>query len=129
MEYVTIVIMLALLEYMFFGFLVGQARNKHGVSAPAVTGHPVFERSYRVHQNTLEQLIVFIPAITAYGYYGNPIYAAAVGVLFLVGRLVYLVLYLKDPKSRMLGFLMTFVAVITLIVAALVSVLNRLFLG
>ena len=58
-----IVTMLALLEYMILGVMVGQARGKYGVEAPATTGNPDFERIFRVHVNTLEHLIVFIPAV------------------------------------------------------------------
>ncbi len=54
MELVTIVIALALIEYSVFGMLVGKARGKYGIDAPAITGNPIFERYYRVHQNTLE---------------------------------------------------------------------------
>ena len=61
MDLIYLVIGLALLEYFIFGALVGQARGKHGVEAPAVTGHPEFERRLRVQQNTLEQLMIFIP--------------------------------------------------------------------
>ncbi|MGI9250594.1 MAG: MAPEG family protein [Pseudohongiellaceae bacterium] len=121
MELVMIVILLALLEYMFFSFLVGNARNKYGVDAPAITGHPTFERYYRVHQNTAEQLIIFIPAILVYGYYGDPFYAAVAGVLFLLGRLVYLIAYVRKPQSRQIGFLMTFAANVLLIAGGIFS--------
>ena len=60
MEYVALVIVAALLQYFYFGILVGNARGKFNVAAPAITGHPVFERYYRVHQNTLEMLVIFI---------------------------------------------------------------------
>jgi len=63
MEFVAFVIALALLEFAVFGMLVGWARGKYGVAAPAVSGHPVFERYFRVHQNTLEQLVAFVPAM------------------------------------------------------------------
>ncbi|MBT4257414.1 MAG: MAPEG family protein, partial [Gammaproteobacteria bacterium] len=71
MELVATVIVLALIEYQVFGMLVGRARGKYDVKAPAVSGNEVFERYYRVQQNTAEQLIVFLPAITIYGFYGN----------------------------------------------------------
>jgi glutathione S-transferase len=60
---VQIILVLALMEYMVLGFSAGLARTRYEIKAPATTGHPIFERHYRVHQNTLEQLIVFIPAL------------------------------------------------------------------
>lgn len=69
MNLVAIVIGLALIEYFVFGLLVGRARQTYGVAAPAMSGHPVFERYMRVHQNTLEQLAVFVPAMVMFGVY------------------------------------------------------------
>ena len=83
MELVAIVIILALIEYFVFGALVGRARGKYEIDAPAITGHPVFERYYRVHQNTLEQLIMFLPAMFLYSHTSNPNYAAALGAVYL----------------------------------------------
>ena len=126
MELVAIVILLAILEYMVFSMVVGWARGKYGVKAPAISGDPVFERYYRVHQNTLEQLIVFIPVILIYGYFGNPTWAAAIGVLFLVGRPVYFLGYVKDPAKRGPGFGLGFVANVILLIAGLVAIIRSL---
>ena len=60
MEFVILIATVALLEYVYFGFQVGRARDKYGVPAPAVTGDPIFERYHRVHQNTLENLVIFL---------------------------------------------------------------------
>ena len=65
MAFTTIIAMLALVQYLAFGLFVGRARGKFGVDAPATTGHPEFERYFRAHYNTLEQLIVFLPALSA----------------------------------------------------------------
>lgn len=65
MEYVTIVITIALLEYMGFGAMVAKARGTYGVKAPATTGNEIFERYFRVQMNSLESLIIFIPAMVA----------------------------------------------------------------
>ena len=69
MAFVTVIVMLAIIQFIYFGFAVGRARGRHGVSAPATTGDETFERFYRAHQNTMEQLVVFIPAIYAAGYF------------------------------------------------------------
>lgn len=126
MELVALVITLALLEYMVFSGFVGWARGKFGVKAPAVSGHPEFERYYRVQMNTLEQLMVFIPAILVFGYYGNASWAAGAGVLFLVGRPVYFLGYVKDPAKRGPGFLLGFAANVFLVLGSLVVIIRNL---
>lgn len=126
MELVALVITLALLEYMVFTGFVGWARGKFGVSAPAVSGNPDFERYYRVQMNTLEQLMVFIPALLVFAHFGNATWAAAIGVLFLVGRPLYFLGYVKDPAKRGPGFLMGFVANVILVIGSLVAIVGSL---
>ena len=107
MQLVAIVIVLALLQYFAFGILVGRARMKYNVPAPATSGDPMFERYNRVHQNTLESLLIFLPGITIYGTYSNPNIAAALGAVWIIGRFIYLFAYIKEPGSRSLGFALT----------------------
>jgi glutathione S-transferase len=107
MPYVHLVIGLALIEFLAFALAVAGARGRYKVAAPAVTGNEVFERYLRVQMNTLEQLVVFIPSILLFGLYMSPYIAAGLGVIFLIGRLVYFFTYVKDPKSRELGFGLT----------------------
>ena len=104
MALVTIVIALALIEYSVFGILVGRARGKYGIDAPAITGNPIFERYYRVHQNTLEILVLFVPGMIIFAQYVSAEVAAGLGIIFIVGRFLYLRAYVADPKSRSLGF-------------------------
>jgi glutathione S-transferase len=108
MEAVVIVTVLALVQYTFFGIQVGGARRKSGVKAPATSGDQQFECVNRVHQNTLEQLVVFIPALWLYAHYVNPLWGAGMGVVYLIGRFIYSAAYTKDPSSRSLGFMLTF---------------------
>jgi len=77
---------------------------KYGVMAPLTSGNEDFERHYRVHQNTIEQLIIFIPALWIFGFFMDVYVGSGVGILFLVGRILYRSAYLKDPKTRSLGF-------------------------
>ncbi len=121
MELLTIITMLALLEFIYFGIRVGGARGKFGISAPATTGNEIFERHYRVHYNTLEQLIIFLPAIWAFGYYVGQYWAAAFGVVFLIGRLIYGVTYVKDPASRSIGVLISIIPSYLMVIGALVG--------
>ena len=126
MEATVIVTIIALLQYSYFGVLVGTARGKYGVSAPAQSGSEEFERMNRVHLNTLEQLIVFIPALWMHAHYANPIYGAILGAVFIIGRFVYRAEYLKDPDSRSLGFGMTFIPSVVLLIWTLVVVVLKL---
>ena len=115
MEFVAIVVVLALLQYFFFALLVGRARAQHQVHAPAITGHPVFERYYRVHQNTLEMIVMFIPCIVLFSYWVRPDIAAGIGVVYLIGRFIYLRAYVTDPASRGLGFALSIMPILVLL--------------
>ncbi len=101
---VVIVTFLALLVYLWTGARVAAARQKHGVSAPAITGHPEFERAYRVQLNTLEWLPLFLPSLWLFAYYWDARIAAAIGVIWVLARIFYGVSYVKDPAKRGPGF-------------------------
>jgi uncharacterized membrane protein YecN with MAPEG domain len=126
MELVAIVALLALVEYFAMGFLVGRARGRYGVPAPASTGHPVFERTFRAHQNTLEQLPIFLPALFAFAYYVSPGGAALLGLVFVVGRAVYFRGYVADAPKRAPGTFVTLIAQAVLVVGGLAGALVAL---
>ncbi|MDP9011057.1 MAG: MAPEG family protein [Pseudomonadota bacterium] len=129
MAYVDIVTALALLQFTVFAFKVGGARGKYGIKAPATTGNEVFERLFRVQQNTLEQLVVFIPGLFLFSRYFNPLWAAALGAVYLVGREIYAATYVKDPAKRSLGFGLTFLPTMVLVIGGLIGAVVRLFHG
>lgn len=126
MEPVAIVIVLALVQYVVFGMLVGWARGKYGVHAPAVTGHEIFDRYFRVHQNTLELLVAFVPAIWLFGMYVDPTWAALLGLVYLVARVLYLRGYVADPAKREVGFALSVLPVFVLLAGALWGAGRRL---
>ena len=127
MEILAIVTILALGQYVFFSIQVGSYRGKYGVKAPAVSGAPEFERMFRVQQNTMEQLLVFLPTLWIFGHLVKPAYAAGFGLVFIVGRFVYRAEYLKDPASRSPGFAMSFVPTAIMLVWSLVVALLGVF--
>ena len=119
MNLVDLVAMLAVLQYLVFGGLVGQARSKYGVKAPAMVGNINFERIYRVQMNTLELLVALIPALYVAARYWPAPYVAAVGTVYLFGRLLYWRAYVGGV-SRGLGFNLSMFPVFILVLAALV---------
>jgi len=129
MHFVALVGLLALLQYLVFGVLVGRARGKYGVKAPAVTGHEVFERYFRVQQNTLELLVVFLPALWLFALYVSATWAAILGTVYLVGRVLFLRGYVADPSKREIGFGLSFLPILVLVIGALVGVLVPLARG
>ena len=126
MACVNLVTLGALLEYFVFIYLVGKARADYGVKAPAITGHEMFERYFRVQQNTLELLIAFVPALWIAAQYWNPTWMAAIGAVFLIGRLLYLRGYVSDPKGRSLGFMLSAVPILVLVGAGVVGAVRAL---
>ena len=119
MAIITMVSMLALLEYVYFGAKVGQARGKYGIAAPAMTGDENFERVNRIHYNTLEQLVVFLPGLWAFALYVHIYAAAGLGVIYLVGRMIYSIAYTKEPSTRAIGMMMSFIPSVLLVLGGL----------
>ena len=126
MEYSIAIILVALLQYLIFTFRVGFSRLKNNVLAPKTTGNEEWKIKFRIQQNTLEQLIVFIPAILVFAYFGNPAYAAGLGAFFLVGRIIYFVSYVKDPTKRGVGFIVGWIPMVLMVLAGLVSVVTQI---
>ncbi|HXK25728.1 MAG TPA: MAPEG family protein [Myxococcota bacterium] len=126
MELAVIVGLLALIEYWVLLMLTGQARGRFGVAAPATAGHPVFERYFRVQMNTIEQLVLFLPGLAVFSWAVSPKGAAALGLVFIVGRALYARGYVQDPAKRGPGFLLTLIANAILIVGGLIGTAIRL---
>ncbi len=126
MSLVAIVTLLALIQYVVQGVRVGQARQRYGVEAPATTGHAIFERHFRVHQNTLEQLIIFVPSMWLFGLYVSWPIAALLGVAFIAGRFIYERGYVADPGQRETGAMVTAVVNGILLIGALIGALVHL---
>jgi glutathione S-transferase len=116
----------ALLLTMFVTTKVGSARAKYGVKAPAMTGHPDFERVVRVHKNTLEQLVIFLPALWLFGHFVSARYGAALGLVWLVGRALYAWGYYQAADKRGPGFGIAILATIVLVLGSLFGIVRAL---
>ena len=129
MPFVAIVTVVALLQFFWLSLQVGRARGRYGVAAPATTGNEVFERHFRVHMNTLEQLVMFLPALWIFAAYISPLWAAALGVVFILGRAIYAMSYVRDPKTRSLGFGLTFLPTFAMLIGILIWAIRAIVLG
>ncbi len=128
MPLVQLVIGLALAQFFFFLFAVGKARETYKVAAPATTGNEVFERYFRVQMNTLELLVMFVPAILLFGQFFGGYIAAGLGVVYLIGRVVYFRSYVKDPKSRGMGYGLSAMPVMIMIAGTVIGAIRALVL-
>lgn len=124
MNYVDLVAVLAVVQFLFFGMLVGGARGKYGVNAPATSGHELFERAYRVQMNTLELMVAFLPSLFIAARYWPASYVAGAGAVYLVGRMLYWRSYTAAPASRGLGFGLSFLPIVALLIAALIGIIR-----
>jgi uncharacterized membrane protein YecN with MAPEG domain len=122
--FVAIVTGLALLAYVWMGLRVGAARSKSGIAAPQMTGDPVLERHIRVQANTLEWLPIFLPSLWMFHLFWQPqdpmgVIAFALGMVWIVGRILYALGYVADPGKREAGFVIQMLAAAALLFGAL----------
>ena len=121
-----IVILVALIVYLGTMIYCARMRARHRIMAPATTGHPAYERAFRIQQNTLEQLVSFVPAVWLFSTLVNPLFGAGLGAIWVVGRVIYAFGYARNPEKRGPGFILAFIALIVLVVGALVKALTVL---
>jgi glutathione S-transferase len=128
-RWTAVVSILALLVYFGMSFQVATARRKSGIEAPATTGHPILERAMRVHYNTLEWMPLFLVSLWLFAIYWNEFVAAGLGVVWIVGRLIYSAGYMSDPAKRSTGFLIQSLSVAILLFGALGRIVYSLVTG
>jgi len=120
-ELTAIAIALALLEYTVFTMLCGRARARCGIVAPATSGDPTFERYFRVQQNSVEQLIIFVPAMLLFGHYVSAPIGAGLGLVFILGRALFARGYYQDAPKRASGFGLSLLANLVLLLGGLIG--------
>ena len=122
----ALVTCLAILTYALTSFQVGKARETYGVKAPAMSGNPDFERVFRVQMNTLEWMPIFLPALWLFAIYISDPIAAAFGVIWIVGRILYMTGYAKAANRRGTGFMIQTGAAMILWLGATGAIMWRL---
>ncbi len=118
------VTLLMLVQYFFFGALVARARGTSNVPAPAMVGPERFERLVRVHLNTQERLVLMLPLMATAAQFWNPMWVAAAGALFVLGRVAYWKGYVQQPTKRLLGNIITVLAIGLCMLATLAGLLR-----
>ncbi len=128
-RWTALVTLLALLTYFWMGLQVPRTRVKCGIRAPAMTGDPLLERTIRAHYNTLEWLPIFLASLWLFAVYWNELVAAALGVVWIVGRIVYALGYYAAAEKREPGFLIQSLATAVLLFGALGKIVWGLATG
>jgi glutathione S-transferase len=103
-NFTALVTCLAILFYFFASVRVSRARMTYKIKLPATSGNPDFERIYRVHMNTLEWMPIFLPSLWLFAIYVSDFYAGLLGLVWITGRILYMIGYIKAPEKRGPGF-------------------------
>ena len=125
--YPSLVTALTLIVYQVLTVNVGRARMKYKIMPPAMSGDENFERVVRVQQNTLEQLVFFLPALWLFSFYVSPLWGAVLGAVWLVGRILFAWGYYQAAEKRVAGFAISSLSGITLVLGALVGIGLKIF--
>ncbi|MDJ0510933.1 MAG: MAPEG family protein [Crocosphaera sp.] len=121
--YPSLVTIAALTLYLIITLNVGRTRFKYKVIPPATTGDPNFERALRVQQNTLEQMVFFLPLLWLFCFYVNPIWGSLIGTFWLIGRLLYALGYYQAAEKRIIGFAISSLSSLILLVGSLIGMI------
>ncbi|BAZ21955.1 MAPEG family protein [Kalymmatonema gypsitolerans NIES-4073] len=125
-SWTSLITALTLLLYLVITINVVRARIKYKVLPPQMTGNPYFERVLRVQQNTLEQLVLFLPGLWLFSFYVNPLWGALLGAVWLVGRIVYAWGYYQAADKRRIGFSISSISGILLLLGSLFGIILSL---
>lgn len=115
----------ALVVYIWMFVNVGKARGKYKVPAPATDGPVEWQSVLRVQANTVEQMVMFFPALWMCGYFLSDRWAALGGAVWVVGRIVYALGYYRAPEKRSVGFGITSLATLGLMIGTVVGLFSR----
>ncbi len=120
--YTGLITIIMLLIYFWTAMRVGKARGKYGVKAPATTGPEEFNLVYRGHVNTLEQLVLTLPALWLFAAFVGDLWAGLAGLVWVIGRLIYVTSYGAAADKRSTGFMIGMLATACCLMGALISI-------
>lgn len=123
---VSLVTSFALLLFMVVTINVGKARSKYGIKPPEILGNPDFERVLRVQQNTLEQLVLFLPALWTFSAFVSPVAASVLGCIWIFGRAIYALGYYQAAEKRVPGFGISILSTIILLLGSMIGAILHL---
>jgi glutathione S-transferase len=129
LRYTALVTLLTVLFYFYTSYRVARARPKFKVPAPAMSGHPEFDRIFRVQMNTLEWMPIFLPLLWLFALYVNDIAAAALGLVWIAARTLYVVRYSEAANRRGPGFGLQAGVCIVLLVGAVAGIVSSFVHG
>jgi glutathione S-transferase len=124
--YPALVTALAMILFAVTIRMVGVARGRYKIAPPATTGHPDFDRYYRVQMNTLEQLVFFLPSLWLFAVFLSPLWAALLGLIWLIGRVLFARGYYAATSKRVLGFIITIASSSVLLLGGIVGIVMEL---
>ncbi|NVN88480.1 MAG: MAPEG family protein [Rhodopseudomonas sp.] len=125
-HFTAIVTLLAVMFYFYTSMQVARARVAYGVKAPAISGNPDFERIFRVQANTLEWMPIFLPSLWLFAIYLSDVFAAGIGLVWILGRVLYMTGYAEAANKRGTGFAIQMVAVALLWGGAIYGVVSKM---
>jgi glutathione S-transferase len=128
-HFTALVTCLTIAFYVFASTMVSRARTAYGVKLPATSGHPDFDRVQRVHMNTLEWLPIFLPSLWLFAIYIGDLAAGLLGLVWIVGRILYLIGYTKAVEQRGPGFAIQGLACVVLWAGSLGAIVWRMVQG
>ena len=122
----SLITVLSLIVYLATAINVGRARSKYEIKPPATTGNPDFERAFRIQQNTLEQLVFFLPLLWLFTLFVNPLWGAVIGGVWVLGRIIFAIGYSLAAEKRTIGFVLSMFASLSLLIGSLIGIIKAL---
>ncbi len=128
-NYTALVTLAVVLLYFSTALTVARSRRKFGVRLPAISGHPDFERIFRVQMNLLEWMPIFLPLLWLFAFYVSDVGAAVLGLVWIAGRVLYIRGYKEAVEKRRPGFFIQGIACGVLLIGALAGIIGKFIHG
>lgn len=122
----SFITLLAVITFLGTVMNVGRARSKYNIMPPATTGNEGFDRAFRIQMNTLEQIVIFLPALWLFAIYASIKWATILGALWIIGRIVFAIGYSMEANKRFIGFAIGVTATLSLILGSAISIIKAL---